>query len=111
MKKEQKKKNKDIIVTGGCVVVKNTGEILRELKNTGTQELKNPRTQELKKREMPKPAEIPVGIQCRNCGCRHFDVTHKIPISGNRERRYMKCRYCGLIHRTIEMVEKTTSHN
>lgn len=37
----------------------------------------------------------PRGIECRNCGCRHFEVTHTEPLACGMIRRRRTCRHCG----------------
>ena len=45
-------------------------------------------------RPVTTPA-APVGIQCRSCGCRHFEVVETSPAYGGRIRRRRECRNCG----------------
>ncbi len=35
------------------------------------------------------------GIECPQCGCRHFYTTHTEPLRDGRIRRRKECRYCG----------------
>jgi transcriptional regulator NrdR family protein len=34
------------------------------------------------------------GIECPNCGCRHFFTTHTEPLRDGRIRRRKVCRHC-----------------
>jgi hypothetical protein len=44
------------------------------------------------------------GLECPDCGCRHFDVVRTIP--GMRHiRRVRSCRYCGRRVTTSERVD------
>lgn len=59
----------------------------------------------------PPPAPPPAdeepssdrGIECANCGCRHFYVYRTIPVV-NGILRIRECRHCGRKHRSIERV-------
>lgn len=35
------------------------------------------------------------GIECPQCGCRHFYTTHTEPLRDGRIRRRKECRHCG----------------
>ena len=35
------------------------------------------------------------GLQCRECGCRHFRVIYTRPYHGGRIMRRRECRHCG----------------
>jgi len=35
------------------------------------------------------------GIECPQCGCRHFYTTHTEPLRDGRIRRRKVCRHCG----------------
>lgn len=37
----------------------------------------------------------PRGIECPQCGCRHFYTTHTEPLRDGRIRRRKECRHCG----------------
>ncbi|WP_443111049.1 NrdR family transcriptional regulator [Bremerella sp. P1] len=41
------------------------------------------------------PPEQPRGIECPQCGCRHFYTTHTEPLRDGRIRRRKSCRHCG----------------
>jgi transcriptional regulator NrdR family protein len=41
------------------------------------------------------PAKQPMGIECPQCGCRHFYTTHTEPLRDGRIRRRKECRHCG----------------
>jgi transcriptional regulator NrdR family protein len=43
----------------------------------------------------PSPARQTVGIECPQCGCRHFYTTHTEPLRDGRIRRRKECRHCG----------------
>jgi transcriptional regulator NrdR family protein len=42
-----------------------------------------------------KPEILPRGIECLQCGCRHFYTTHTEPLRDGRIRRRKVCRHCG----------------
>jgi hypothetical protein len=35
------------------------------------------------------------GLECRRCGCRHFEVVYTRPCPGGRILRRRECRHCG----------------
>jgi ribosomal protein L33 len=35
-----------------------------------------------------------IGLECKDCGCRHFIVVHTKKMN-QRIIRYRRCRYCG----------------
>lgn len=35
------------------------------------------------------------GLECPQCGCRHFYTTHTEPLRDGRIRRRKECRHCG----------------
>lgn len=41
------------------------------------------------------PSKQKLGIECRQCGCRHFEVLYTRPAWGGRILRRRECRYCG----------------
>ena len=43
----------------------------------------------------PPAAKQPIGIECPQCGCRHFYTTHTEPLRDGRIRRRKECRHCG----------------
>jgi ribosomal protein L33 len=43
----------------------------------------------------PSAAKQPIGIECPQCGCRHFYTTHTEPLRDGRIRRRKFCRHCG----------------
>ncbi len=51
-----------------------------------------------------KPDERPVGLECPDCGCRHFYVVYTRPTPNGRIMRRRQCRHCG---RRITTFEKT----
>lgn len=51
----------------------------------------------------PKP-KTKAGIECPQCGCRHFHVLYTRAISGNRILRRRECRYCGRRITTYEQL-------
>jgi transcriptional regulator NrdR family protein len=42
-----------------------------------------------------KPDTPRRGIECPQCGCRHFNTTHTEPLRDGRIRRRKECRHCG----------------
>lgn len=48
------------------------------------------------KRPKPKlePPDPTIGLVCRNCGCRHFEVVYTRAYAGRILRR-RECRHCG----------------
>lgn len=52
------------------------------------------------------PAGIPEGgLECRHCGCRHFDVVYvERPRIGNYIVRRRECRHCGRRITTREQI-------
>ncbi len=45
---------------------------------------------------MKRPSSSPQrGIECSQCGCRHFYTTHTEPLRDGRIRRRKVCRHCG----------------
>jgi transcriptional regulator NrdR family protein len=44
------------------------------------------------------------GIECPQCGCRHFLVIDTRPMWGGRVRRRRECRHCGRRVTTVERV-------
>ena len=48
--------------------------------------------------------EAKVGIECRKCGCTHFNTVDIRPAWGGRIRRRRECRYCGQRVTTYEKV-------
>jgi hypothetical protein len=55
----------------------------------------------------PAAPEEPVGLECRQCGCRHFDTVETRKIAGGRIRRRRECRHCGRRITTIEREQGT----
>jgi hypothetical protein len=55
-------------------------------------------------KEKPPAAEPekPVGLVCRACGCRHFEVGWTRQRSGGRILRSRICRNCGTAKHTVE---------
>lgn len=45
-----------------------------------------------------------LGLECRRCGCRMFEVLYTRPISGQRVFRRRQCRHCGHRMTTVEHV-------
>ncbi len=44
----------------------------------------------------PRPAENDDrGLECRNCGCKHFRVVYTRPYRGGGLIRRRECRHCG----------------
>lgn len=43
----------------------------------------------------PRTRRDDLGIQCPQCGCRHFYTTHTEPLRDGRVRRRKICRHCG----------------
>jgi len=35
------------------------------------------------------------GLECRNCGCKHFRVIYTRPVRGGKIMRRRECRHCG----------------
>ena len=35
------------------------------------------------------------GLECRECGCKHFRVVYTRPYHGGRIMRRRECRHCG----------------
>jgi transcriptional regulator NrdR family protein len=56
-----------------------------------------------------RPKRSDVGIQCPQCGCRHFYTTHTEPLRDGRIRRRKECRYCGRKLVTYEMTSRGLS--
>jgi hypothetical protein len=53
--------------------------------------------------ETPRVAgDLPMGIECRRCGCRHFHVIYTRPREGGVIVRLRECRHCGLRRMTRE---------
>jgi len=48
----------------------------------------------------------PRGIECPQCGCRHFYTTHTEPLRDGHIRRRKVCRHCG---RKLVTFEGTSS--
>lgn len=46
---------------------------------------------------------LAVGLECRKCGCRHFEVVYTRPIARGKILRRRECRHCG---RRITTTEK-----
>jgi transcriptional regulator NrdR family protein len=46
---------------------------------------------------LPKPsaAQVPRGLECPRCGCRHFRVIYTRAAWGGRIVRRRECRHCG----------------
>lgn len=49
-------------------------------------------------------ADEPMGLECRSCGCRHFEVVYTRRAAGRIIRR-RQCRHCG---RRISTTERET---
>jgi len=48
------------------------------------------------------------GLECPQCGCRHFYTTHTEPLRDGRIRRRKECRHCGrkiVTHETTARVQ------
>lgn len=45
-----------------------------------------------------------LGIECPECGCRHFSVLRTRPASKNRLMRRRECRHCGRRITTYEKI-------
>ena len=45
------------------------------------------------------------GLECRQCGCKHFRVVYTRPTWGNRIMRRRECRHCGKRVTTWEKAE------
>lgn len=43
----------------------------------------------------PRKREPNRGLECPQCGCRHFYTTHTEPLRDGRIRRRKVCRHCG----------------
>ena len=41
-----------------------------------------------------EPPRVARGIECPQCGCRHFYTTHTEPLRDGRVRRRKECRHC-----------------
>jgi transcriptional regulator NrdR family protein len=54
-----------------------------------------------------KPSPQPKGIECPQCGCRHFYTTHTEPLPDGRIRRRKSCRHCGRRIVTYESPQST----
>jgi len=52
-------------------------------------------------------AKQPMGIECPQCGCRHFYTTHTEPLRDGRIRRRKECRHCGRRIVTYEAPQAT----
>ena len=48
-------------------------------------------------------AEPRAGLECPNCGCRHFYTVRTVPKKGYVYRR-RECRYCGRLVTTSERI-------
>ena len=48
-----------------------------------------------------------MGIECPQCGCRHFYTTHTEPLRDGRIRRRKECRHCGRKLVTYEAPQPT----
>lgn len=48
--------------------------------------------------------DIPKGLVCRTCGCRHFEVIYTRPGPDNKIIRRRECRHCGKRVTTSERV-------
>lgn len=46
--------------------------------------------------------QVPRGLVCRACGCRHFRVLYTRPAWGGRLLRRRACRHCGRRTTTYE---------
>jgi transcriptional regulator NrdR family protein len=57
----------------------------------------------------PKAGKTERGIECPQCGCRHFKTTHTEPIRSGRIRRRKICRNCGRKIVTFEGVSGRTN--
>ena len=44
------------------------------------------------------------GLECRDCGCKHFRVVYTRPYHGGRIMRRRECRHCGKRMTTWEKV-------
>lgn len=53
---------------------------------------------------MSSAPEDGVGIECRECGCRHFFVIYTRAVSERRIMRRRECRHCGWRITTYERV-------
>jgi len=47
-------------------------------------------------------SEQGMGLSCRKCGCRHFEVLDTRATYGGRIRRRRTCRHCGYLLVTVE---------
>lgn len=54
--------------------------------------------------QQPPPAasaQARPGLECRRCGCRHFEVRNTVNVRQGI-KRYRQCRHCGLVTTTME---------
>jgi len=42
-----------------------------------------------------RPSDEQRGLECRECGCKHFRVVYTRPYRGGRLVRRRECRHCG----------------
>ncbi|OHB51751.1 MAG: hypothetical protein A2Y12_01315 [Planctomycetes bacterium GWF2_42_9] len=52
---------------------------------------------------MSDDKQVSIGLECRNCGCRHFYVDGT-RAAKNQIIRYRLCRNCGKRHTTVERI-------
>jgi transcriptional regulator NrdR family protein len=53
---------------------------------------------------LKKPIEEQRGLECRQCGCKHFRVIYTRPCRGGQLVRRRECRHCGRRMTTRERV-------
>jgi len=52
---------------------------------------------------IPPPAGPPApGLECRGCGCRHFETIYTRPWAPGKIIRRRECRHCGTRMTTVE---------
>lgn len=58
----------------------------------------------MKKPTASTPLRPARGLECRHCGCRHFEVIYTRAVHGARIMRRRACRHCGRRVTTVEQV-------
>lgn len=50
-----------------------------------------------------------VGLECRECGCKHFYTLYTRPAHANKVLRRRECRHCGRRVTTYESTSQETA--